>query len=88
MLALRCAVPYSMEGLLRRELQHAGAVLGEVTHGDAVEFAFSVAERTRRIDGTSQRGRPGRTALAGVTAGRANASRTSRSASPLGLAIR
>ena len=29
---------------MRRELQHAGAVLGEVTHGDAVEFAFSVAE--------------------------------------------
>ena len=45
MLALRCAVPYAMEGLLRRELQHAGAELVAVTHGDAVEFAFNVAEQ-------------------------------------------
>jgi len=43
-LALRCAVPYSMEGMLRRELQLAGAVLGEVGHGDDVEFEFSVSE--------------------------------------------
>ena len=41
---LRCAVPYSLEGMVRRELQHAGALLAEVTHGDAVEFAFSVTE--------------------------------------------
>src|SRR3954465_8189942 len=40
MIHLRCAVPYAMEGMLRRELQHAGAVLGVVQHGDAVEIAF------------------------------------------------
>jgi uncharacterized YigZ family protein len=43
-LALRCAVPYAMEGMLRRELQLAGALLGEVRHGDDVEFEFSVNE--------------------------------------------
>lgn len=42
--ALRCAVPYALEGMVRRELQHAGAVLGEVAHGEAVEFGFSVTE--------------------------------------------
>jgi uncharacterized YigZ family protein len=42
MVALRCAVPYALEGLLRRELQQAGAVLDDVAHGDAVEFTFSV----------------------------------------------
>ena len=41
---LRCAVPYAMEGLLRRELQLAGAQLRECKHGDAVEFEFSVNE--------------------------------------------
>ena len=45
MLALRCAVPYAMEGLLRRELQHAGAEVVAVVHGDAVEFAFNIAEQ-------------------------------------------
>jgi uncharacterized YigZ family protein len=44
--ALRCAVPYSMEGLVRREILQAGAVLGEVTHGDAVEIGFAVDEET------------------------------------------
>jgi len=44
MLVLRCAVPYAMEGMVRREIQHAGAELGEVTHGDAVEVAFSVGQ--------------------------------------------
>ena len=42
--ALRCTVPYALEGMVRRELQHTGALLTEVTHGDAVEFAFSVAQ--------------------------------------------
>jgi uncharacterized YigZ family protein len=42
--ALRCTVPYALEGMVRRELQHAGAFLTEVTHGDAVEFAFSLAQ--------------------------------------------
>jgi uncharacterized YigZ family protein len=44
MLPLRCAVPYAMEGLVRRELQQAGAVLGEVGHGDDVEFSFAIAQ--------------------------------------------
>jgi len=42
--ALRCAVPYAMEGMVRREVQLAGAVLGEVRHGDAVEFEFTATE--------------------------------------------
>jgi len=41
---LRCAVPYSLEGTLRRELQHAGAQLGEVTQGDVVQIEFTVAQ--------------------------------------------
>jgi uncharacterized YigZ family protein len=41
---LRCAVPYAMEGVVRRELQHAGAALGEVAHGGEVVFSFGVAE--------------------------------------------
>ena len=44
MLSLRCAVPYAMEGMVRRELQHAGAVLGEVVHGDDVVFSFAIAD--------------------------------------------
>jgi uncharacterized YigZ family protein len=43
-LALRCAVPYALEGMVRRELQQAGASLGDVTHGDEVELAFSVTD--------------------------------------------
>lgn len=41
---LRCTVPYAMEGMLRRELQLAQAVLGEVKHGDAVEFEFAIQD--------------------------------------------
>jgi uncharacterized YigZ family protein len=44
MLTLRCAVPYALEGLLRRELQLAGAALGPVTHGEAVGFEFTVTD--------------------------------------------
>lgn len=43
-MALRCSVPYALEGMVRRELQQAGATLGGVSHGDQVEFAFSVAD--------------------------------------------
>jgi uncharacterized YigZ family protein len=43
-LTLRCTVPYAMEGMLRRELQLADAVLGEVKHADAVAFEFSVTD--------------------------------------------
>jgi uncharacterized YigZ family protein len=42
--ALCCAVPYALEGMLRRELQLAGAQLREVRHGDAVEFDFGMNE--------------------------------------------
>jgi len=44
MLALRCAVPYAMEGMVRRELQHAGATLGDVEHGNDVVFEFGIPE--------------------------------------------
>ncbi|MGJ7527153.1 IMPACT family protein [Variovorax sp. GB1P17] len=40
--SLRCAVPYALEGLLRRELAAVGAVLDEVQHGDDVHFAFTL----------------------------------------------
>lgn len=42
LVALHCAVPYALEGMVRRELQQAGARLGAVTHGGEVELAFSV----------------------------------------------
>jgi uncharacterized YigZ family protein len=41
---LRCTVPYSLEGLVRRELDAAGAALLGVAHGDAVTFEFSIAD--------------------------------------------
>ena len=41
---LRCTAPYAQEGMIRRELDAAGATLLEVSHGDAVVFAFSLAE--------------------------------------------
>jgi len=41
---LRCAVPYALEGLLRREMAAAGAVLESVQHGDDVLFAFTLPE--------------------------------------------
>jgi uncharacterized YigZ family protein len=43
-LRLACRVPYALEGLVRRALHDAGAGLGEVRHGEAVELEFSVAE--------------------------------------------
>ena len=42
--ALRCAVPYALEGLVRRELQLAGVVLRDVKHDRAVQFDFTLAE--------------------------------------------
>ncbi|MGJ7573670.1 IMPACT family protein [Variovorax sp. RB2P76] len=42
--SLRCTVPYALEGLVRRELAAAGAVLDGVTHGDDVAFAFTLPE--------------------------------------------
>ena len=39
---LRCAVSYPLEGLVRRELELAGAALEQVGHGEQVLFAFSL----------------------------------------------
>jgi uncharacterized YigZ family protein len=39
---LRCTAPYAFEGLVRRELEAAGAHLDEVAHGDDVLFHFSL----------------------------------------------
>lgn len=41
---LQCSIPYSMEGLLRREIQTGGHVLQAIAHGDDVEMSISVAE--------------------------------------------
>jgi uncharacterized YigZ family protein len=41
---LRCAAPYAFEGMIRRELDAAGATLLDVAHGDEVDFTFSLAE--------------------------------------------
>src|SRR5689334_9842465 len=39
---LRCSVPYPLEGLLRRELELAGATLEQVEHGLAVDVLFQL----------------------------------------------
>ena len=39
---LRAAVPYALEGPLRRLLQQSGAILTEVTHTDVVSMCFSL----------------------------------------------
>jgi uncharacterized YigZ family protein len=41
---LACTAPYAQEGMIRRELDAAGATLLAVSHGDAVVFTFSLAE--------------------------------------------
>ena len=41
---LACAVPYALEGLLRRELELAGAEIADVTHADEVAFRFKLPE--------------------------------------------
>ena len=41
---LRCALPYALEGMLRRELDLAGAKLLEMQHGTLVELQFALAE--------------------------------------------
>lgn len=42
--ALRCRVPYALEGAVRRELAAAGATLGEVVHADEVDLGFTLPE--------------------------------------------
>lgn len=41
---LRCTLPYALEGLVRREIELAGAQLGEVSHQAQVELSFSLPE--------------------------------------------
>lgn len=41
---LRCSVPYPLEGLLRREIEAAGAQLLEVAHGTLVEFRMRLPQ--------------------------------------------
>lgn len=58
-LAFRCSVAYALEGVLRRELQAAGASLNQVHHGQAVEVTFSIGEDATaslraRLDDVSQ----------------------------------
>jgi hypothetical protein len=47
--SLRCAVPYALEGLLRREIVAAGGALQNVQHGDQVVFDFSLAETSADV---------------------------------------
>jgi uncharacterized YigZ family protein len=42
--SLRCAVPYALEGLVRREMAAVGAVLDSVQHADDVRFAFTLPD--------------------------------------------
>lgn len=41
---LRCSVPYPLEGVLRREIEAAGAQLLEVAHGTLVEFRMRLPQ--------------------------------------------
>jgi uncharacterized YigZ family protein len=41
---LRCAAPYPLEGLVRRELELAGATLEQVEHQQEVGFTFSLPD--------------------------------------------
>ncbi|NIA53806.1 YigZ family protein [Massilia sp. TW-1] len=41
---LRCNAPYPLEGLIRRELDAAGATLDDVAHADVVSFAFHLPD--------------------------------------------
>jgi len=44
MQSLRCAVPYALEGLVRREIDAAGAELLQVEHGSLVQFDLSLPQ--------------------------------------------
>lgn len=39
---LVCTVPYAMEGMIRREIEAAGASLDNVHHADEVRFEFNL----------------------------------------------
>jgi len=49
---LHCAVPYALEGLLRRELAAADATLAQVRHEGLVHFDFSLPEPEQPPVGT------------------------------------
>jgi uncharacterized YigZ family protein len=42
---LRCTAPYALEGMIRRELDAAGARLDDVSHGNDVRFDFSLPQQ-------------------------------------------
>ena len=44
MTTLQCLVPYALEGLLRREIDLAGAELSEVRHGSLVTVQLRLPE--------------------------------------------
>ena len=44
MRALHCAVPYALEGLVRREIAAVGGRLDDIRHGEAVAFDIMLAE--------------------------------------------
>ncbi len=46
MQTLKCAVPYPLEGRARRELDAAGATLGDVQHGAQVTLEFALPAHT------------------------------------------
>lgn len=41
---LRCALPYALEGLLRREIEAVGASLTSIEHGEQVNCVFRLAD--------------------------------------------
>lgn len=41
---LICTAPYAMEGMIRREIELAGATLDNVAHSDHVQFEFSLPD--------------------------------------------
>lgn len=41
---LRCRAPYAMEGLVRREIELAGATLTQVSHSDLVQFELQLPD--------------------------------------------
>lgn len=44
MVVLQCEVPYALEGLVRREVEAAGATLGEVAHGSLVAVRIQLPQ--------------------------------------------
>lgn len=43
---LRCAIPYALEGLVRREVEMSGATLDDVLHAEHVEIAFTLPQES------------------------------------------